>query len=104
MKPNLKVFSLSALVAISCIAVFADVMTIPGLTWPDSWPKELERLRKRAKTYVASGGAEEVIYEIPFNNREEFESAWPHLLSLRSKGAPIFLQPGPARFQNAPTH
>ena len=34
-------------------------------------------------------------YEIPFANREEFEAAWPHLLKVKSKGAPIILVRGP---------
>ena len=28
-------------------------------------------------------------YAIPFTKREEFESAWPHLLKVKSPGAPI---------------
>src|SRR5207244_3909467 len=34
-------------------------------------------------------------YQIPFTKREEFESAWPHLLKVKSKGAPIILVRGP---------
>lgn len=60
--------------------------------WPKSWPKELEPLRKQSRTLVASWVA---IYEIRFANREEFESAWPHIVELRSKGAPITLLRGP---------
>ena len=30
-----------------------------------------------------------------FTQREEFESAWPHLLKVKSKGAPIILVRGP---------
>jgi hypothetical protein len=32
---------------------------------------------------------------IPFTKREQFESAWPYLLKVKSKGAPIFLVRGP---------
>jgi hypothetical protein len=34
-------------------------------------------------------------YLIPFTNREDFESAWPHLVKVKSKGAPIILVRGP---------
>jgi hypothetical protein len=34
-------------------------------------------------------------YEIPFTKREEFEAAWPFLLKVKSKGAPIILVRGP---------
>ena len=33
-------------------------------------------------------------YGIPFTKREEFEAAWPHILKLKSKGAPIILRRG----------
>ena len=35
-------------------------------------------------------------YAIPFTKRDEFESAWPHLLKVKSKGAPIVLRRGPS--------
>ena len=58
--------------------------------WPTTWPKALEPLRKQAKTLT--GSLEELRhYAIPFTRREEFESAWPHLLKVKSKGAPIIL-------------
>ncbi|MFZ5832454.1 MAG: hypothetical protein ACOY3P_20395 [Planctomycetota bacterium] len=34
-------------------------------------------------------------YLIPFTSRDEFEAAWPHLLKVKSKGAPIILVRGP---------
>ena len=58
--------------------------------WPRTWPKELEPLRKQARTLEGP----EVLnrhYEIPFTKRDEFESAWPHLLKVKSKGAPLIL-------------
>ncbi|MGI8980268.1 MAG: hypothetical protein ACR2FY_13665 [Pirellulaceae bacterium] len=62
--------------------------------WPQSWPKELEPLRKQARTLVGP----EILnrhYQIPFTKREEFEAAWPHFLKVKSKGAPIILVRGP---------
>ena len=64
----------------------------PGGKWPKSWPAELEPLRKQAWTWEHEfSGAS---YDIPFTNREEFESAWPHIVKLRSKGGSITLTRG----------
>ena len=85
------------LAAIACCAagsVYAFSEGGPGGTWPKSWPKELEPLRKQAWTWVG-GIAMNTSYAIPFATREEFESAWPHLLKVKSKGAPIILMPSP---------
>jgi len=63
-------------------------------TWPKTWPKELEPLRKQARS--AEGGLVNlVVHEIPFTTRADFESAWPHILKVKSKGAPLFLRKGP---------
>jgi hypothetical protein len=62
--------------------------------WPESWPKELEPLRKQARTLVGPM-VDNRHYQIPFTNREEFEAAWPHLLKIKSKGSPIILVRGP---------
>jgi hypothetical protein len=37
-------------------------------------------------------------YAIPFAKREDFESAWPHILRVKSKGAPVVLVRGPNFF------
>ena len=62
--------------------------------WPTTWPKELEHLRKQSRTLT---GPEVLLrhYEIPFASREEFEAAWPHLLKVKSAGAPIILRRAP---------
>jgi hypothetical protein len=62
--------------------------------WPKSWPKELEPLRKQARTLVGPEVAHRH-YQIPFTKREEFEAAWPHFLKVKTKGAPIILVRGP---------
>jgi hypothetical protein len=36
-----------------------------------------------------------VIHHIPFTNREQFEAAWPELLKVKSKGAPLILVRSP---------
>jgi hypothetical protein len=63
-------------------------------TWPKAWPNELEWLRKQAKTLVGPM-VPQSHYLIPFTNREQFEAAWPYLLKVKSKGAPIILVRGP---------
>lgn len=65
----------------------------PGGTWPKTWPQELEPLRKQAWTWEHGFGG--MSYDIPFASREEFESAWPHLLKLKSPGASITFLRGP---------
>jgi hypothetical protein len=86
---------------LAAIAIFAVGSTVYALyevsdqgTWPKSWPKELESLRKQARTLVGPEAPFEH-YQIPFTKREEFESAWLHFLKVKSKGAPIILVRGP---------
>ncbi len=68
--------------------------------WPKSWPQELEPLRKQSYTFVGPD-VESHHYAIVFNNREQFEAAWPNLLKVKTKGAPIFLMHGPNYFLDA---
>ncbi len=63
-------------------------------TWPESWPAELEPLRKQARS-LEGPLLPQLHYEIPFTKREEFETAWPHLLKVKTAGAPIVLLRGP---------
>ena len=86
-----------------CVALaFSLVSTAHALylvtdsgAWPKSWPIELEPLRKQSRTL--QGPLQPLLhYAIPFTKRDEFESAWPHLLKIKSKGAPIVLRRGPS--------
>ncbi len=65
--------------------------------WPETWPKELEPLRKQAKSYTGSS-VNRTFHEIQFKSREEFEAAWPHLLKVKDANAPIFLSRGPVKY------
>jgi hypothetical protein len=67
--------------------------------WPKSWPKELEPLRKQSSTFFGPTVAYRH-YAIPFTKRDEFEAAWPHILDVNSKGAPLVLVRGPNFFLN----
>jgi hypothetical protein len=59
--------------------------------WPDSWPASMEMLRDHAKTLKIEEGTQENIYEIAFSDRDEFEKAWPAILSVKTPGAPLRL-------------
>jgi hypothetical protein len=61
--------------------------------WPESWGKELEPLRKQARTYVGPSLPARH-FAIRFEKREEFEAAWPHILKVKSPGAAIVLVRG----------
>ena len=81
------------ILGVACCAYAEYVIEDRG-TWPESWPKELDSLRKQSRTL--DGPLPGVLhYQIPFAKREEFESAWPHLLKVKSKGAPIILLRSP---------
>ena len=98
--PKQLTFVLAASIVFCTVgAVYAEWVGGPGGRWPKSWPKELEPLRKQASTWEGVSGREGMVirkYEIPFANREGFESAWPHILKLKSKGASITLLRGPS--------
>lgn len=60
--------------------------------WPASWPKELEPLRTQSRTLKHHVGN---IHEIHFTRQEQFESAWPHILKVKSREAPLTLLRSP---------
>lgn len=66
--------------AISEIALRGD--------WPKSWPAELEPLRAQS---CSLRHATKTRYLIPFTDREKFEAAWPHLLSVAGKDVRLTL-------------
>src|SRR5207247_5732896 len=87
----------SAVAFCAVSSVHADYAVTGNGTWPKNWPKELEPLRKQASTFEGPLAAHQH-YAIPFTKREQFESAWPHILKLKSKGAPVRLVRGPNFF------
>lgn len=92
------------------IAVLMVIATVLGLAssargiwevypegaWPKTWPQPLESLRKRSET-IQGSEANLIIHGIPFAKREDFEAAWPHILKVKSKGAPIVLVRAPLK-------
>ena len=93
-----KITGLSAAAACAiCWTAYAVYQVTDSGDWPKSWPAELEPLRKQARTLVGP----EVLnlhYAIPFTNRAAFESAWPHILKVKSKEAQLILVRGPNFF------
>ena len=87
------------LLAMVCLgATFASVYGLYSVAdsgqWPESWPKELEPLRAKSATFIGPT-FEARHYHIPFSDREEFEAAWPHLLKMKTVGAPVILLKSP---------
>jgi hypothetical protein len=86
---------LSAVVLCAVCSVYADYLVSNSGEWPASWPKELEPLRKQSRTL--EGPLQPLLHHaIPFGKREEFEAAWPHLLKVKTNGAPVVLRRGPS--------
>jgi hypothetical protein len=77
---------------------FAMVEISDTGTWPASWPKELEPYRKQARTVTVAHGIQETVYEIPFDNREDFEKAWPYILTLKGSGSRLILEKSPSTY------
>ncbi len=86
---------LALYVVASILPVFIGNAIIEEGIWPEGWPKELEQFRKQTKSYHLSSGTEEVWHEIIFQKQQAFEDAWPHILKLKTEGAPIILE-GPS--------
>jgi hypothetical protein len=80
-----------------CSTAYALYEVTDTGTWPKSWPSELEPLRTQSRTLVGPLVLNRH-YAIRFTKREEFESAWPHILKVKSKGAPVILVRGPNFF------
>jgi hypothetical protein len=86
-----------------CVTILVLCLASPALAlyrvankglWPTNWPKQLDSLREKSRTLVGPH-FELRHYTIPFKTREEFESRWPHILEVKSSGAPILLRRGP---------
>jgi len=90
-----------ALLAALLLCVVAPAYALYSVSnhgdWPKNWPKQLESLRKQSRTLVGPE-VENRHFAIPFTKRDQFESAWPHILRVKTKGAPIFLLRGPNFF------
>jgi len=98
MRSTHHIFSI-LLIGLAALAVCHGVtIETPEGMWPSSWPKELEPLRKQARTVSVRTNVYEMVHEISFKKRENFENAWPHILKLKSKGAPLVLEKSPFKY------
>ena len=77
-----------------CSAAYAMWGVADTGMWPKSWPEELEPLRDHSRT-LTGGILNQTYYEITFTEREDFESAWPQLLKVKSEGSPLILVRSP---------
>jgi hypothetical protein len=82
---------------LACSTAFALYSVGLSGDWPKNWPAEMEPLRKQARTLIGPMAAFRH-YAVPFTNRHQFEAAWPHILKVKTKGAPVFLRHGPNFF------
>jgi hypothetical protein len=96
--PMKRITALIVAIALGTVgAAYALYMVNNKGDWPKSWPKELEPLRMQSRTLVGPEEAEQH-FAIPFTKREEMEAAWPHILKVKAKGAPLHLVHGPNFF------
>ena len=98
MKPTLRIPALLLVgMLVPALSVFSIVFEVEldRGGWPDTWPNELEPYRDQVTTTQVAHGIHERVYEIRFNSRKEFERAWPHILTVKSRGAPLVIERGP---------
>jgi hypothetical protein len=89
---------LVAAIALSavCAVATAEWAVFDKGAWPETWPKALEPLRKQSRSIRGGGGVYDLsIHHIPFKDRDAFDAAWPELLKVKTKGAPLVLLRSP---------
>lgn len=87
----LKKLSLTCgLIAVANLSYSLVMSSMQG-EWPAHWPKELSQFRSSSETYSILAANQADVHVIPFNNSEDFENAWPHLLSLLTDGSEILV-------------
>ena len=94
-RTNLIVAVLAVALASAAVAM---ISTQKGRPFPASWPAELAAYQAQATKVDVMHGIQETVYEIPFANSDEFAKAWPYLLKLKSKGAPLILENSPSTY------
>ena len=97
---------LVATVFASSICLGLVLGPLRGGGWPATCPEELEPYRKQAWTMRLSSrlplmprrrppGQHQTVHWIPFDRQEDFEKAWPAILKVKDKGAPLILERHP---------
>ena len=91
-------FAIVASIALCAVCSVYALYSVTGEgAWPKSWPKGLEPSRSQARTL---GHFQYCVHEITFTSREQFEAAWPHILAVGSKKAPLKLLSSPNDYRN----
>lgn len=97
MKRLLSGIAVALACGVLCSTAYAIIIVGKG-NWPASWPRELGSLRSRSRTISGPSLANQK-HSIPFDKREEFEAAWPHLVSVKTAGTSIVLRQSPLPVQ-----
>ena len=92
MKSTAVSLAATAVCAVCCTAYALYEVSDTG-DWPDSWPDELEPLREHSLTFVGPH-FDYQHFAMRFDDRDTFEAAWPHILQVKTEGAPIILVRG----------
>jgi hypothetical protein len=93
---RIRILIAAIVVCAVCAVATAEWAVFDKGAWPDIWPKALEPLRKQSSTIRGGGGVYDLsIHHIPFKDRDAFEAAWPELLKVKTKGAPLVLVRSP---------
>ncbi len=89
--------------AILAMIIFTSEMVLPRqcgrLRTEEPGQKNNAAIEQRTHLYTVNGGPAHypTSYEIPFSSRQDFESAWPYLLKVKTEGAPVILISGSAK-------
>lgn len=93
--------TIASIAALALLAVGSTAYALYSVAdtgkWPKSWPSELETLRNQSHTFIGPH-FDYQHFAMRFTDREQFETAWPHIMEVKSKGAPIYLMKGPNFF------
>jgi hypothetical protein len=86
-------------VFITASLTLASVITWRKGKWPGPWPKQLKEYQQQAMVIEIAEDIQETVFEISFEKRDEFEKAWPEILELKTRGAPLILEKGPSEYK-----
>ncbi len=86
------------IIVLTTSLTFASVITWRKGKWPGPWPKQLKEYRQQAVVIEVAEDIQETVFELEFKKREEFEKAWPEIINLKTKGAPLILEKSPSKY------
>lgn len=86
------------IIIFSASLTFASIINWRKGKWPGPWPKQLKEYRKQTLVVEVTEEIQETVFELEFKKREEFEKAWPQIISLKTTGAPLILEKNPSKY------